>query len=108
MEYTWIRKPIPVTTNNIIMESGSIKKENGICKLPLLIQSKTFTVTDSPELLKNWNTESKNDPRMVAAAKAPKNPFGRDLGKKEISRNPAKGKIGISQAKFSINSVAEG
>jgi hypothetical protein len=90
------------------MESGSIKKEKGICKLPLLIQSKTFTVTGSPVLLRNWNTESKKEPSIVAAARAPKNPLGRDLGKKEISRNPAKGKKGISQAKFSINAVAEG
>ena len=45
---------------------------------------------------------------MVAEAKAPKNPLGSDFGKKEISRNPAKGKKGMSQAKFSINVVTEG
>ena len=99
---------MPVITSNMMVDKGSIKKEKSMCKLPLLIQSKTFTVWVSPVAFKNWKTESKKEQKMVAEAKAPKNPFGSDFGKKEISRNPAKGKKGMSQAKFSINVVTEG
>jgi hypothetical protein len=105
VEYTWIRKPIPVTINNIIALSGSTRKEKGIFTFPALIQSKIGTMND----FTSDEFSSKKIPRLTAkearTERQPTNPtavLDSILRPSPLIRKPKSGNKGTNQTKFII------
>jgi len=88
--------------NNITIEIRSIRNENGIDKLPEVIQLNRLIVSGL-SMVKNKLTDIINEARTISEAMIPAEEFLNKFFPNPINKNPKSGKTGINQAKFSIS-----
>ena len=89
--------------NNMIIDNGSIKKENGICNPATFIQLNKSKVFTSPlGVLKKIPQLIKNEKKMDALPIIPTHALGIRLFAMPLIKNPSNGNNGIKPTNFNI------
>ena len=96
-EYTWIRKPTPVTTSSMTAVSWSTCADTAVAKSPATIHGNRVAVPVCPAHTRmKTATDERNDPASAGTAiQCARWPIARP--KSMLRRAPASGKAGISQ-----------
>ena len=89
--------------NNMIIDNGSIKKENGICNPATFIQLNKSKVFTSPfGVLKKIPKLITNEKKMDALPIIPTHALGIRLFAMPLIKNPSNGNNGIKPTNFNI------